>query len=138
MTNNKRVFILVLAAGLCFIPSATTAGGNPIIVERPTKVKPHRFFDGTNFCLQSVNALIMAGDIASTHRALQVPGSRELNPLGQSQGGLLALKIAGVGAGLGIAYMMHRSGHHKAERMIPLIFGVPSGIAAAHNAGIHH
>jgi len=33
--------------------------------------------------------------------------------------------------------MMHRSGHHRAERAIPIIFGLPSGIAAAHNFGIH-
>lgn len=137
MTNNKPALILVLAAGLSLIPSTITAGANPIIVERPTPPPVHRFFDAKNFCLQSVSALIMAADIASTHRALQVPGTRELNPLTQSQGALLSLKIAGVGAGLGIAYMLHRSGHHKAERVIPLIFGVPSGIAAAHNSGIH-
>jgi len=41
------------------------------------------------------------------------------------------------GAGLGIAYVMHRSGHYKAERVIPMIFGVPSGLAALHNSGIH-
>jgi hypothetical protein len=34
--------------------------------------------------------------------------------------------------------MMHKTGHHKAERLIPLMFGVPSGIAAIHNFGIHN
>jgi hypothetical protein len=137
MTIYKRAFILVLATGLCLIPLTTLAAGNPIMVQRPTPPPVHRFLDGQNICLHSINAIIMAADIASTHNALQAPGTRELNPLAQSQGGMIALKVAAVGAGLGIAYMLHKSGHHKAERVIPLIFGVPSGIAAAHNAGIH-
>jgi len=133
--SNRRAFILVLTMGLCLIPSSATAGANPMVVESPAPV--HRFLDAKNIGLQSLNALIMAADMASTHRALQVPGTRELNPLSRSQGTLIYLKVAGAGAGLGIAYMMHRTGHHKAERLIPLILGVPSALAAAHNAGIH-
>jgi hypothetical protein len=106
-----------------------------MVVEGPSPV--HRFFDAKNIGLQSLNILVMAADIASTKRALQVQGTSEMNPLSGSQGGLLALKIAGVGAGMGIAYMMHRSGHHKVERVIPLISGAPSALAAVHNAGIH-
>jgi hypothetical protein len=106
-----------------------------MVVESPAPV--HRFLDAKNIALQSLNALIMAADLASTRRALQVPGTRELNPLSRSEGAQISLKVAGVGAGLGIAYMMHRTGHHKAERIVPLILGVPSAVAAAHNAGIH-
>lgn len=136
MTSNQRVFTLVLAMGLCLIPSsATAAAANPMIVERPVPV--HRFLDAKNLTLLAANALIMAADVASTHQALQVPGAREMNPLAQSQGALISLKVAGVGAGLGIAYLMHRSGHHRAERVIPLLFGVPSALAAAHNSGMH-
>lgn len=135
MTSNKRAFILVLGMGLCFIPSSATAGANSMVVESPVLV--HRFLDAKNISLQAFDVLIMAADVASTNRALQVPGTREMNPLSRSQGALISLKVAGVGAGIGIAYLMHQSGHHKAERMIPLIFGVPSALAAAHNAGIH-
>ena len=106
-----------------------------MITEPPPPV--HRFLDARNIGLQAINIAIMAADIASTRRALQVPGAREANPLAGSQGGVLALKIAGVGAGLGVAYMMHRTGHHKAERLVPVIFGTPSALAAIHNAGIH-
>lgn len=131
----RRSFVLVLAMGICLTPSSAMAGPNPMLVESP--VPAHRFFDAKNIGLQSINVLIMAADIASTKQALQVPGTHEMNPVSGSQGGMLALKFAGVGAGLGIAYMMHRSGHHKAERVIPLILGAPSALAAAHNAGIH-
>jgi len=135
MTSKERAFIRFLALGLWLIPSSAKAGANPMIVEQPVTV--HRFLDAQNICVQSLNIIMVAADVASTHRALQVPGAREGNPLARSQGALISLKVAGVGAGWGIAYMMHRSGHHKAERWIPLIFGMPSGVAAAHNAGIH-
>ena len=55
----------------------------------------------------------------------------------RNQGVAIAMKTATVGAGIGIAYMLHKSGHHKAERLVPLFMGVPSAIAATHNAGIH-
>jgi len=135
MMSSRRAFILLLMMGFCLIPSSALAGANPMVVENPPPV--HRFLDAKNFGFQSLNALIMAADLASTQRALQVPGTREMNPLSRSQGAMIALKVAGAGAGLGIAYMMHRTGHHKAERVIPLILGVPSALAAAHNAGIH-
>lgn len=97
----------------------------------------HRFFDAKNIALQTLNILAMAADVASTRHALQIPGTSEMNPLAKSQGGLLALKIAGVGAGLGIAYMTHRSGHHKLERVIPVVCATPSALAAVHNTEIH-
>ena len=120
---------MVLALGLGLIPSSATAAAagaaaNPMIVERVVPV--HHFFDAKNICLLSINAIIMAADVASTQRALQVPGARELNPLSSSQGALIFLKVAGVGAGLSISYLMHRSGHHRAERVVPILFGVPS------------
>src|SRR5271169_1356150 len=107
MTSNQRAFILVLTLGLCLISSSAkaaapaAAAANPMIMESPAPV--HKFLDARNICMQSINVVIMAADVASTHRALQVPGTREMNPLARSQGGLLALKVASVGAGWGIA-----------------------------------
>jgi glucokinase len=106
-----------------------------MIIERPAPV--HKFLDAKNLTLLSVNAAMMVADFASTKRALQVPGAREANPLMQSPGAAISLKIVGVGAGLGFAYLMHRAGHHQAERLMPLFVGVPSTAAAWHNAGIH-
>jgi hypothetical protein len=81
--------------------------------------------------------MVLEADVLTSLRALQVPGTREANPMARGQAALISLKIGGAGAGLGIAYAMHMTGHHKAERIVPLIFGIPSGIAAVHNAGIH-
>jgi len=115
--------------------AAAGAPAAPAMLQRPTRV--HHFMDKENVSLHSFNFAMMLADVATTQRALQVPGTRELNPLAKSPSGLVALKVAGFTAGLSLAYMLHQTGHHKAERFIPLVFGIPSGAAAAHNAGIH-
>jgi hypothetical protein len=135
MTSNRRVLILSLAAGLGMIPSPAWGGANPMLVEPAAPV--HHFFDAKNIYLQSLSIVAMAADVASTHEALKVPGAHEANPLAHSQAALICLKVAGAGAGLGMAYMMHKTGHYKAARSIPLIFGLPSGFAAIHNSGLH-
>lgn len=145
MKSKKQVLALVLAMGFGLLPTTAAAAGppagaaggaNPMFVEKPAP--EHHFLDGKNVALQSLSILMMAADVASTNQALKVPGTHEVNPLAQSQTALISLKIAGAGAGLGISYMMHKTGHHKAERWIPVVFGVPSGIAAIHNFGIHN
>ncbi len=135
MTSHKKAFVLLFVLGLWPARASAAAGANPMMVEQPAPA--HRFLDARNIALQSINAIMLGADVVSTKRALQAPGAREANPLAQSQAALLTLKFAGVGAGWGIAYAMHKSGHHRAERLIPLIFGAPSAIASIHNNGIH-
>lgn len=158
MNTNKLAITLLLVMGLCAIPLSVlgaspdpappapaapvvpAAPGPPImvapaIVRRPPA--PHKFLDGPNVLIFGVSAAMMAADLATTRQALQVPGTRELNPLAHSTTSFSALKIAAFGAGIGIAYAMHKTGHHKAERIVPLVLGIPSGFAAAHNAWIH-
>jgi hypothetical protein len=148
MKSNKHATTLLLAMGLCLIPSSALAAdpaaatpataaavATPAVVRQPAPV--HKFLDGRNVMMFGISAATMAADIATTNRALQVPGSREMNPLIQSPASRYALKFAAVGAGMGISYMMHKTGHHKAERIVPLILGVPSAAAAIRNAGIH-
>jgi len=135
MASNRKACVLLLAMVLSWVPSLAMAGADPAVVRTPAPV--HKFLDGQNVALHAFNVIIMAADIATTRRALQVPGAVEANPLMKSQGAMISLKIASVGAGLGIAYMMHKSGHHKAERLVPMFLGIPSAVAAAHNAGIH-
>jgi hypothetical protein len=135
MQSHRKAFVLLVVLGLWPARASAAAGANPMIVEQPPPV--HRFFDAKNIALQSINAIMLGADVVSTKRALQVPGSREANPLAQSQAILLTLKFAGVGAGWGIAYAMHKGGHHRAERLIPVIFGAPSAASSLHNYGIH-
>ncbi len=135
MATHRRAFNLALVIGLFLVPTALM-GADPAVIQPPPRTA-HHFLDAQNIGLLSLNALMMAADLATTRRALQVPGTYEANPLMKSQGTAIALKAGTIGMGVGIAYMLHKSGHHKAERIIPLFMGVPSAIAAAHNAGIH-
>ena len=135
MTHKIHAMILVAGLGLWLAPSLGAAGAaNPMVVEKPAPV--HHFWDSANVGLHAISVALLTADVATTQRALQLPGAHEMNPLAQSQGALMVLKIAGVGAGIGISYMLHKSGHHKMERVIPLMMGVPSGLAAAHNASL--
>jgi len=135
MVVRRWASFLIIAVGITFLPRPTVAGGDPAVVRSPTPV--HRFLDAPNVVLQAVNITLLAADIASTNRALRVPGTREANPLAQSSAALVALKVAAVTGGIGIAYLLHQSGHHKAERVVPVLLSLPSGFAAIHNAGIH-
>jgi len=135
MASKNRALVLIFSIGVCLIPWSAKAGGDPAVVRPP--VENHRFFDAPNILVQAANIALMAADVATTREALKIPGTRELNPLARSSAGLISLKIGAVGAGMGIAYLMHRSGHHKAERIFPLFLGLPSGLAAIHNSRVH-
>ena len=130
-----RKFVSLLVLGVCAASWSLAAGGSPVKVASPAP--RHRFLDSQNVTMLAISAIIMAADVATTKRALQVPGAYEANPLTRSPGALISLKVAGVGAGLGLAYALHKSGHHKAERLVPIFFSLPSAVSAAHNAGVH-
>ena len=130
-----RTTLLFLALSSLLVTSSAWAGGGYIALQ-PSAPPVHKFFARQNIALLGVSALIMTADIATTRRALQAPGSREMNPLAQSPAALDTLKLAGFGAGLGISYLMHRTGHYKAERFALMLLAAPSAVAALHNAGI--
>ena len=98
----------------------------------PLQAKEHKFLDKTNIILHSMNAAVQGFDYWTTERGLS-RGASERNPLGQSRRNRLILKSVGIGGGLGLAYILHRAKLHKAERWIPVIIAVPSGIAATYN-----
>lgn len=92
-----------------------------------------------------INAGILAGLVAAdaftTQRGLN-QGYREANPVmrpfvtrgtaGQAVGSAL-----GFGAGLGTVYLLHKTHHHKAERIaMRLIIGVQSAIVANNIAAL--
>ncbi len=93
----------------------------------------HNFFDRTNVLLHGVNITAQALEFYSTERVINRPGIGEANPLGQSRRGRIALKSMGVAAPMGLSYLLHRAGHHKAERFMPVILAVPTGVAAGLN-----
>ena len=135
MRSKPYPIILPFVMGLCLLPSTQLVAGGAMLVER--HVPLHRFFNRPNIIAFGISGVSMGADIAMTKRALEVPGTREMNPLAHASPALLGLKFAGMGAGVGISYLLHRSGHPRAARIIPLLIGLPSAAAAVHDGGIH-
>ena len=86
MVINLRCFVLVMVMELCLIP-ARLMGADPAVIQTPPTTA-HHFFDARNISIFSINALIMAADVATTRRALQVPGAHVgQSPDEKSRGG---------------------------------------------------
>jgi hypothetical protein len=93
----------------------------------------HRFLDTAGIALQSLAIGAQVFDAYESKRALAQPGTREANPVLRNNA-LIVVKLVGVAAEVGIAAALHKTGHHRAERWLPVLFAVPSFGAGIHNA----
>ena len=112
------------------------AVSNIVLPEAPIA---HRFWDRENRVLFSTVAAFSAADFAVTQTNL-ANGGRELNPVtrlfsGSTAG--LAANFAGETAGVvGLSYFFHRTGHHKLERITPVVNIAASAVAVGY--GLAH
>jgi len=106
--------------------SKTGAMERSPIVATPLPEAPlqHRFWDTENRALFTTVAVLSAADFALTRSILQ-NGGKELNPVtrffsGSTAG--LAVNFAGETAGvIGLSYLFHKTGHHRLERLTPML-----------------
>ena len=120
-------------------PMALVAPAAPIVVAPRSPETAHKFWDKQNQILFAAAAASNAADFAVTRANLQ-SGGQELNPLvrifGRSSAGL-ALNFAGETAGVvSLSYFLHKTGHHKLERITPLVNFAAS--AGAVSYGLTH
>ena len=97
---------------------------SPIAIAPSGAGDRHRFWDKENSVLFAASAAMSAADFAVTRSILQ-NGGREMNPtvrlFGRSTLGLAA-NFAGETAGvIGVSYFLHRTGHHKLERIFTMV-----------------
>jgi hypothetical protein len=104
---------------------------------------PHRFFDAANVALIVAESAALLADGVYTQRDLtRFPEwGYEADPIarpfvndgwtGQILGGALV-----VSAEVGLRYLLHRSGHHRLERLVPLGLIVYGTLGATHNARV--
>lgn len=104
-------------------PSAVAA--SPVVANTlPEAPNQHRFWDKQNQILFATVAALSAADFAVTRANLQ-NGGKELNPVtrlfsGSTAG--LAANFAGETAGIiGLSYYLHKTGHHRLERIAPML-----------------
>jgi hypothetical protein len=94
--------------------------GTAVSAPLPEAPQSHRFWDAENALLFTGVTAINSMDFVITKQNLQ-SGGKELNPItrifaGSTAG--LAVNFAGESAAtMGIAYLFHRTGHHRLERM---------------------
>ncbi len=115
-------------------PVAKSVAFNPL----PQAAVEHKFWDKENTALFAAVAGFSAADFTVTRDNLS-HGGRELNPLTRPFSGStagLAANFAGETAGvIGVSYWFHKTGHHKLERLTPLLdfgasaFAVSYGLA---------
>jgi hypothetical protein len=112
------------------------------IEQRPLREAPshRRFWDRENTLLFAGTVLTSAGDFVVTHNNLQASGGQELNPIARvfsgSTVGLVA-NFAGETAGVtGLSYIFHKTGHHRLERVAPMMNMAASGYAIGY--GLRH
>jgi hypothetical protein len=90
----------------------------------PANVYPvvHRFWDRTNILLFTGVGITRGMDYAST-RNFQARGRDEIlipDDVVNNSAGFASLEAAGTATSIGIAYLLHRTGHHKLERWMSI------------------
>lgn len=142
MTTSRSLFQLMLAVltlggminGLCGAslaqgpvpnsPSSSVEPASNAFATSSRRGEEHKFWDRENRVLFAASAAFSGADFAVTRANLQ-SGGRDLNPVvrffGPSTAGL-AVNFAGETAGvIGVSYLLHKTGHHKLERLFTMV-----------------
>ena len=132
MKVNALLSILVL--------TLTATALSQTLPDAPEAKSEHHFFDRTNSLLMAAGSAAIAADGWSSRRMTDM-GNIEQNPLARpfvgSNGGSV-LYFGGSEAGLvGGMYWLHRSGHHKLEKVLPVFVSGLETWCAIHNAQLH-
>lgn len=91
-----------------------------------TPPKPHAFNDKFNLALFSADLLVRSLDVQSTRANLSNPckcykeDSLPMSIAGSTPK-MLGYSIGMVGLNVGVAYLLHKTNHHRMERMMPMI-----------------
>jgi hypothetical protein len=124
----------VLSFVLFFCPLALGGVLDQGLPEAPSR---HKFWDRQNKTLFLVHAGIETTDFAITHHNL-ANGGHEMNPLGKSlcesgTAGQVTFFAARTAGGLGISYLLHRTNHHRLERVTTMFMISDSGYGTAYS-----
>jgi hypothetical protein len=87
----------------------------------------HRLFDRTNLLLIGVSLLGQSADMITTQR-FHSHGIQEGDPLARpwvnkGWGGQIGLAVLYNSAQIGVMFSLHKMGHHRVERLVPLVAG---------------
>jgi hypothetical protein len=133
-TRLGALFILSLAGPLMIASSvhAQQCGARDIHSEsnataslRPRKNtgEPHKFWDGENMLLFTGVAAARALDFTSTRhfRGRDVNEVLLTNGIVDNKPLFAGIEAVGTAASIGVSYLLHRTGHHRAERWVSIV-----------------
>jgi hypothetical protein len=97
----------------------------------------HRFFDKTDVLLMTVSLLGQSADMITTQR-FHSHGFQEADPFARpfvdaGWGGQIGLAAINNGLEIGVMYALHKMGHHRVERLVPLVVGAEGAFSGYHN-----
>jgi hypothetical protein len=105
-------------------PTPSSESGSMAFATPPSAPRAHKFWDKKNGFLFGASAALSAADFAITRANLQ-SGGRDLNPIvrffGPSTPGLVVNFAGETACVIGASYFLHRTGHHKLERLFTMV-----------------
>ncbi len=132
--SQSRAAGIVLALVMAAAPARLLAGqrrnqaqsqAKPPVETQPRQLveSPHRFFDKTNLMLFAGVAAVRALDFTSTQH-FRHNGHNEVlltNSIVDNKPLFAGIEVAGTALSIGVAYWLHRTGHHKLERWVSVV-----------------
>lgn len=102
-------------------------GSSALAQIQPVDFHNHKFWDKKNIAIHSANFAMQSLDAFTTRHVLDQHNGIERNPwarqfVSRGWGGQAAYSWGlSVGGTVLTSYIMHRTGHHKLERILPMI-----------------
>jgi hypothetical protein len=143
MPRTDAILFLALWLGFsAVLPAQDKAGAGQATPATPApqdgakiEAHPHRFWDPENAWLFAGVGAGRMLDYAST-RHFRGQGNDEwllTNSVVDNRPLFVGIELAGTAASIGVSYLFHRTGHHRAERWISIVhIGVAAG-GSIHN-----
>jgi hypothetical protein len=139
----KLLIVAMLALSsvlIAEVPDAPTPSTTVVSTTTSSAVHQRRFFDKTNIVLFSTEFLVRGLDAQSTRMNLTNPCRcyKEDNTVWFSATTPRQYAYSfGVAAGVtGLSYLFYRTGHHRLEKLAPLVDILFDGSAVVHNYAI--
>jgi hypothetical protein len=157
LANFRRCLLLLLIAGGAHLHAQQTAAlidppapemsslpvaplPQPLVTaaQAARKAPQHDFFDKTNLRLFIAESLAQTGDLITTRRIISA-GGKETDPLARPfvsagvGGQVVGSYVVGTGGTMLASYLLHRNGHHRLERWVPLLTTAIESLATASN-----
>ena len=136
--KTARVFCWLLISTLAVLCSAQEQS-RVIPLSAASRLQHKQFMDRENLLLHSWNIAASTFDAITTRQGTNGARINELNPFGRvfvNRGwagqGVFSYGF-GVGGTLLLSYVLHRSGHHRCERIIPAFNATASTAAGVWN-----